>query len=190
MIVKLQIGCIIILFVILFLFFMSKPRKSKTHLLFLTTVNTIIVQIIFDIMTVYTVNSLDTVSLGVNRLVHRLFFLFFFLSFFSLYNYFITLISEQYDKKFNGLKIVGCVLLVITIVSEFFLPFEFIETPKGNYSMGPAVYMIYGNIIVYVLIMAYILVRYGKTLVKKTRSALGITFTTFIIISIFQAVSP
>ena len=151
--VKLQIGCIIILFVILILFFMSKPKKSKTHLLFLTTVSTIIVQIILDIMTVYTVNSLNTVSLWVNRLVHRFFFLFFFLSFFLLYNYFVNLISEQYDKKFNGLKIVGCVLLVIAIVSDMFLPFEFIETPKGNYSMGPAVYMIYGNIIAYVIVM-------------------------------------
>ena len=188
--VKLQIGCIIILFVILILFFMSKPKKSKTHLLFLTTVSTIIVQIILDIMTVYTVNSLDAVSLWVNRLVHRFFFLFFFLSFFLLYNYFVNLISEQYDKKFNGLKIVGCVLLVIAIVSDMFLPFEFIETPKGNYSMGPAVYMIYGNIIVYVIVMAYILVRYGKTLVRKTRAALGITFSTFIIISIFQAITP
>ena len=75
-------------------------------------------------------------------------------------------------------------------MSELFLPFEFIETLKGNYSMGPAVYMIYGNIIVYVLIMAYILVRYGKTLVRKTRAALGITFSTFIIISIFQAITP
>lgn len=190
MTVKLQIGCILILFVMMLLFFTSKPKMKKTHIYFLMTAFTMIAQIISDIVTVKTVNALETVSPMLNMIAHRIFFLLFMLSFYMLLNYFVELIAQQLETEFKNIRIFSTVLLVITAVFEMFLPFHYVVTPKGNYSMGSAAVAIYISAIIYVCIIAYILIKYSRILPRKTRMAIDISFVTFITIAAYQAVNP
>lgn len=71
--VKLQISCLLVTLFIAGIYFPVKRKKTHSHIIFSVSLWTCIFCLIFDIISVYTVNHLETVLPVVNRIVHNLF---------------------------------------------------------------------------------------------------------------------
>lgn len=88
--VKLQIGCLILILFISTIYFSARREKNYNYRLFSAMLITGIINLCFDSITVYTVNHLETISPFLNRLFHDIFIgsllIFIFLSFAYIYS--------------------------------------------------------------------------------------------------------
>lgn len=94
---------IIVLFIAAFYFF-SEHKKTKSHTWFMVILIFSIVELAFDVVTVYTVNHLDTVPKLVNRVVHQVFLTFLSLLFYAVYKYLEVMIEEEVGEKIQKWK--------------------------------------------------------------------------------------
>lgn len=129
---------------------------------------------IFDGVTAYTVNHLDTIPLVVNDWLHLVFFLcvdtFIFVSF--LY---ILLITDGYPKTTKRKVMLYAPLLVNIVVLLFTIDsVEYRVGMRINYSMGNAVYACYAMAAVYILITEVRFWRRWKYIEMNKRASIAL----------------
>lgn len=188
MMYKSQIVCIIIILFIAAFYFYSE-RKTASAKWFSWLLITAVVQLLSDIASVYTVNHLETVSPFLNRMVHFFFMGLMLVLFLIAYKYLEALIEEEKGECIKKTKYLG----IPTIIASFclcFLPIEYIETPKGNYSHGPAVFGVYACIIMSIGLIIKLLVKHGKDIPEKKRVAIIIAMLSEAPVAFFQIVVP
>ncbi len=186
---KLQLSCIVILICIVSVNALTRQRKSNTHKWYLILAICSIIQIALDAMSVYTVNHLDTVNPLVNRIVHFFFLAMLLTVFFCMYMYALALIEEELGNKLEADWWV-IALLVLGDLIILILPLYYIETPKGNYSTGPAVYMLYVSVAVFLAATIYQLFRNWKLLPNKKKLTISVSITSVLCVSVYQAFVP
>ena len=179
---------IIVLFIAAFYFF-SEHKKTKSHTWFMVILIFSIVELAFDVVTVYTVNHLDTVPKLVNRVVHQVFLTFLSLLFYAVYKYLEVMIEEEVGEKIQKWKY-SLVPVIITNIALCFLPLYYVETSKGNYSYGPGVLVLYASVAFYVFLIIKILAKYWKYIPAKKRKAIFIAIFGEVVLSCYQAVVP
>ena len=96
---KTQIACAIIIFFIGILYFTSTGKKARSSKSFVILLVCSFTQLIFDAITVYTVNHLDTVSPILNRVVHIIFLGLLETLFYLAYRYLEIMIEEEIGKQ-------------------------------------------------------------------------------------------
>ena len=96
---KTQIACEIFIFFIGVLYFSSPGQKNQSSKWFSKLLVCTFLQLVFDVLSVYTVNHLDTVSPIVNRIVHIFFMGFMLVIFYIAYKYLETIIEEETGGK-------------------------------------------------------------------------------------------
>ena len=188
MMYKSQIICIIIILFIAAFYFYSE-RKTASAKWFSLLLITAVVQLLFDIGSVYTVNHLETVSPVVNRIVHCLFMSFMLVLFLIAYKYLEALIEEEKGERIHRIKY-AVIPLVIATFSLCFLPITYIETPKGNYSHGPAVFGVYACVAWSIALIARLLIKYRKDIPEKKRVAVVIAMLSEAPVAVFQILIP
>ena len=186
---KLQIGCLIILAFILTMFGLMKKKNSKMHTLFGTILTVGLVQIIFDIITVYTVNHLETVAPLLNRVVHQFYMGLLILYICLVYVYCVALVEEKKQMRL-GVSKIAIVALILSFLGILFLSFEYIENPITNYSYGPVAYVAYGSVAVYIFLALWIVLKYWKILEYKQKTAILVALITEILVLIYQTTVP
>lgn len=186
---KTQISCAIIIILIGIFYFSSSNQKNRPSKWFSAMLCCTFLQLVFDILSVYTVNHLNTVSPIVNRIVH-IFYMGFMLSiFYIVFKYLESIIEEEIGDKIRRNKF-SLIPLIITILGVIFLPLKYIETPNGNYSYGPAAFMTYIGVAVYVVLIIKLIIQYGKNIPKKKRKAIRIALISEIPVAIYQILIP
>lgn len=186
---KTQITCAILIFFIGVLYFISPNKKSRSSKWFSALLVCTFLQLIFDVLSVYTVNHLYTVPAIVNRAVH-IFYMGFMLSiFYMVYKYLETIIEEEIGRRIKRYDS-SVIPLVITILGVIFLPLSYVESPKGNYSYGPAAFMTYIGVAIYVVLILKLLFQYSGSIPKKKRRAIYIALLSEIPIAIYQIIIP
>ena len=186
---KLQIGCVTLLLFIFIMFGLMKKKKSRMHTLFGIILSVGILEIIFDIVTVYTVNHLETVSPLLNTIVHRIFLWLMILYMCLVYVYCVALVEEKRKARLGISKLAVTVLLIATL-GVVFLPLYYVETPITNYSFGPVAFVTYGSAAVYIIIALWMVIKYWKILEYKQKTALLIAIITQILVLLYQAAVP
>ena len=162
--------------------------KSYSHRLFTVSLILSIIYTINDMISVYTVNHLETVPPLVNRFVHNLFMGSLMIEIYIFFSYTITLIYDEQELKKKRKK--WTIPIVIALVAMVFLPLDYIETEQGNYSMGPAVIGTYGVITVYSVMIGKELLLHWKEINKYKRTCVLFAYGTQIILSVYQAIVP
>ena len=71
--VKLQISCLVIILYIILNYFLTKRVKSYVHRIFSATIITALIYLLFDLITVYTVNHREMISPILNRILHNIY---------------------------------------------------------------------------------------------------------------------
>lgn len=163
-----EIVCLVTLLLLLWYssrhgFYDSSKRYTALNLL-------AIGHVIFDIITVITVNSQDTVSPLANRICHEIFYMFAILFCFTLVHF---MLDMTYGVE-KGKKIIK-VLAVIPaayLIAMSFLPIEYVQGNGTYYSFGPCVFAGYACAMILFIISMVLVMMNIKKLSSHDRSTL------------------
>ncbi len=168
LIVREEIVCLIIL---LFLcingqfYKMGKDRGSFQRMLVYA-----IGHVVFDIVTVLTVNNTDTVPAWLNYTAHVIFYLFAIL--FS-HEFFCNVIALSYGKRVHKpVRICSYCVVALYLLLLPVLPIIYLKGDGTNYSLGPAAFVGYGVAMLFFIGSAVILFLNYKKLPNHVRMAL------------------
>lgn len=184
-----QIIFIIIISIIGAFYFTSSRKKTVSSQWFSAYVIVALVQIFFDMYSCYTVNHLETVSPILNRVVHCFYMGFMLLLFYISYKYLEALIEEEIGDNIVRFKY-SIVPLLVAVFGVVFFPLYYMETPKGNYSYGPAANMIYISVVIYAVLITRILRKHRKVIPPKKRKAISIALISELMVGVYQAIVP
>ena len=168
LIVREEIVCLIIL---IFLWINGRYYKmGKDHGSFQRMLAYATGHIVFDIITVLTVNSLDTVPVWFNFTAHVLFYLFAIL--FSQ-EFFCYVVALSYGKRIQKRARIGSFFLLwLYLLALPLLPIVYLQGFGTNYSLGPAAFVGYGLAMLFFIGSAVILGVHFKQLAPHVRMAL------------------
>ena len=188
-IMKTSLICLLLLLYMGVFYFSNRHLPIKSSKIFNRYYFVSLVVIIFDLITLYTVNRLDTVSTSLNLFVHTIYMLAINLMCYLNLQYELSLL-EQHITITRRTHIIQMLPLLITSVLIVFLPLGYIEGKYTNYSMGPKVYALYASIIFYNLIMLFLGLRYAKLLDREKQVALLASIPIFFIVSVISILMP
>ena len=189
LILREELVCLLVLFFLVSYHSMYKSKdENNDGRSFLKIAFYAVGQVVFDIITVITVNELGSVPPSVNKWLHVIFYCFGLLFISEFLDYVIKLtMSYKFLHQYRGVKFFPAAAIVVL---SFFLPVEYVEGRGTNYSYGPLVFACYGIFAVYCLIALIVaLVKY-KNLDKKTRLGILPTISLLAIMVSAQAIIP
>lgn len=186
LILREEIVCIFILSFLIFYYMVNKTKDKE--MLFLKLASSALIHVIFDVLTVITVNHRDVVPDVLNRVLHICFYISGIVFILVFYNYIINLMLEY--KHVRILKKAGFVPLVIFIVMLVFLPMEYVEGHGTDYSYGPLAFVGYGLFVSYCAVCLTILLAFGNRLDKRVKRALTPIIMIMFVAILAQALVP
>ncbi len=186
---KTQIACAIFILFIGILYFRSIENKTKSSRNFIALLVCSFIQLIFDVFSVYTVNHLETVSPILNRIIHIVFLGLLQALFYIAYLYLETIIEEEIGKSIGKYRYT-IIPLLLTTAGTVFLPLYYVESERSNYSYGPAVYMIYVGVAVYLFLIIRLLFQYRNSIPRKKKLAIYVALLSEIPVAIYQIAVP
>ena len=119
--IRMEIALILILAFVAGIYFSARRRQTALHKTFSVLLIVVIVHLMFDAATIYTVNHLDRIPLVLNDVLHRLFVGTMALVLFFFYQYIAILVEEETGKK-RTLDLPARIFLVISEVGAMMLP--------------------------------------------------------------------
>ena len=144
--------------------------------------------VIFDIITVLTVNRIDEVPGGVNYACHILYYAFSIAFTVAYFQYIVTLTAPIKIQIFFRLgKYIPAALFAI---SAFFLPIYYVEGNGTNYSYGPLIFMGYGVFVVYCIFAVILIFTNHKKLEANKKITLYPMTIAMIAVIVVQALIP
>lgn len=186
---KAQIYGMFVITALLLMCWIGIKKKEKENKLFIVILLSGFFNLIFDIVSNYTVNHLETVPPVVNRIVHGIFFFSLTTLFLLVYKYLVALVEKELGEEVKG-KVLTTVPYFVFAVLEFVLPIYYVETTSGNYSYGLAVYVLYICIMLYVVLIIELIVHYRKVVSAKNKIAVTLALVSVAGTSIFQMLVP
>ena len=186
LILREEMICAIILVFLIFYYIVNKVKDKE--MLFLKLSSLALCHVVFDIITVITVNNRDVVSDGVNRFFHICFYVSGILFAVWFYNYVVQLtVRYKYAQR---LKTVGYIVFAFFMLLLLILPMEYVKGDGTDYSYGPlaiigyAVFLLYSSACVVMLLVSW------KKLDQRVRRALVPMLVIMYIAVISQAIIP
>ena len=182
---RMEIALFLVLAFVAFIYFSTEKEQAALHKTFAVLLITVLVHLVLDGITVYTVHHLETVPRFLNDAVHRLFLGSMVLVIFLFYRYIAILVEEETGKP-RRLDLPAGIFLAVALLGNFLLPISYTVTPEGNYSSGPYMLVPYGAVVFYLLLCAGLLAVNRKQLDKKKKSAIGIALAIECIVCVLQ----
>jgi len=186
LIVREEIVCLIIL---IFLWINGRFYKmGKDHGSFLRMLVYAIGHVVFDIITVLTVNSLDTVPSWLNFAAHAVFYLFAIL---FAQEFLCYVVALSYGKRIQkATRIASACLLAVYVILLPVLPIVYLQGYGTNYSLGPAAFVGYGLAMIFFVSSAILLAVHYKQLAPHVRMALIPMLTMLVAAECIQIAVP
>ena len=168
---RMEIALFLILAFVACIYYSAEKEKNKLHRTFSVLLAAVLVHLLLDGITVYTVNHLATVPRLLNDAVHRLFLGSMVLVIFLFYQY-IAILAEEGAHRRREWAARG--FLVLAELENFLLPISYTVTAAGNYSSGPYMLVPYGAVVCYLLLCVGVLGANWKRLDRKEKTAIGV----------------
>lgn len=187
--IKMQAALLIVTLFIAVLYFGAKRTKDYNHRLFSEMIVVCIVNLLFDMITVYMVNHLDTVSPSLNRFCHNIFIGSVVLEVFLAFKYIhYVIMSEVYKEE--KIHFFWYPLLAVTLFVLVFGKLDYMETPQGNYSYGTAANFCYFLAACCLVISVFYTVRYYRRLTRKKRILILCPMIVELIVGVTELLYP
>ena len=186
---RMEIALILILVFVAYVYFSAGRKYTPLHRTFSILLVALIIHLVFDAATVYTVNHLDTVPRLLNDILHRIFIGSMSLIVYLFYHYMAILVDEG-TGKFRWLNLAAKIYLVVAAVATVVLPIHYAVTPQGNYSDGIHAEVCYVSTAFYLLLCAWMLLVNWKEIEQKKKFAIGVALLIMIFVSLLQAFHP
>ena len=182
---RMEIALFLVLAFVAYIYFSAEKEQTTLHRTFAGLLVTVLVHLVLDGITVYTVNHLDTVPRLLNDAVHRLFLGSMVLVIFLFYQYIAILVEEETGKP-RRLDWPARIFFAVAVLGNFLLPISYTLTPEGNYSSGPYMLVPYGAVAFYLLLCAGLLAVNRKQIDKKKKSVIGVALAIECIVCVLQ----
>lgn len=171
------------------IFFRTKRERTRTGDCFGVLIVSTAVNLFFDMLSVYSVNHLDTVNPFVNRTFHNMFLgsIITCLFLHSLYIYYMIQADAGLDRRpplFLYLPLLG------GLAGITFAPLSYMKTSTVNYSYGSAANTCYICMGMYILMSLIYLVVYFKQIKRRKRIIITAALGIYIACSGYQALFP
>ena len=186
---RMEIALILILVFVAYVYFSAGRKYTPLHRTFSILLVALIIHLVFDAATVYTVNHLDTVPRLLNDILHRIFIGSMSLIVYLFYHYMAILVDEG-TGKFRWLNLAAKIYLVVAAVATVVLSIHYAVTPQGNYSDGIHAEVCYVSTAFYLLLCAWMLLVNWKEIEQKKKFAIGVALLIMIFVSLLQAFHP
>ena len=183
--VRMEIALLMIMSFVAFVYFSAEKKNHKLHKTFSILLVVVIIHLIFDGITIYTVNHLDTIPVLLNDIFHRIFIGTMVLVVFLFYEYIAILIEEETGKP-RKLDLVAKIYLAIAEFGALVLPVHYAVTAQGNYSDGIHVSVCYISTAFYLILCGGLLVYNWKQIDRKKKFAIGVALAVEVIVCILQ----
>ena len=186
---RMGIALFLVLAFVAVVYFSAGRKHSLLHRTFSVLLVVVLVHLILDTATVYTVNHLDTVPLLLNNVLHRLFIGTMVLIVYLFYQYIAILVQEETGKP-HSLDPAARLFLAAAELGVLLLPVHYAITPNGNYSDGIHANVCYISTAFYLLLCVWLLSRHWRQLDPKKKRAIGAALGIEVAVSLIQAVHP
>ena len=187
--IRMEIACFIILAFVATLYFSAGIKTTRLYKTFSILLITALVNLVFDGITVYTVNHLDTVPILLNDTVHRIFLGTLVLAVYLFFRYISLLVSEETGRKYKITR-AAAAFLMFSELCVLLLPVSYEITPDGNYSSGIFAMVIYLNVIIYQVLCVGLLIRYWRQIHPKKKLAVAVAMVIELLVTVLQAINP
>lgn len=165
---RMEIALILILAFVAVMYFSAERKKSQLHKVFSILLVVVLVHLVLDAATLYTVNHLAEVPALLNQVLHRLFVGSMALVVYLFYQYIAILIEEETGKRWK-MDMAAKVFLILAEIGICVLPVRYVETPAGNYSAGGYEIVSYASVAVYLILCGLLLISNWKQIYPKKR---------------------
>lgn len=190
--IKLQIGCLAIIFFVIFLYLqeVGVNKNKNQYSLFTAIYITAIMCIFFDGLTSYTVNHLDIINHSLNLIFHLCFYFSIQMFVFLMYIYILSLTDKIPSKIWQKLMI-SFPFVISVIISLFFInDVVFIQGSISNYSDGISTIACYLIVILYFVLTIATFFRNWKYIEKRKLLTIFVYLTVSICILLIQFFYP
>lgn len=186
---RMEIALFLILAFVAMVYFSAEKKPGALHRTFSMLLATVLVHLLLDGITVYTVHHLDTVPLLWNNLFHRIFIGTMVLVVFLFYRY-IAIVTEEDTGQTRRFDFIARVYLIVAEIEALVLPVHYAVTPLGNYSDGIHANVCYISVAFYLTLCMAQLLSAWRLLDHKKKFAIGTALTIEVCVSLLQALNP
>ena len=184
---RMEIALFLILGFVAYIYFSEEKKFTPLHRTFSVLLVVVLVHLVFDGITVYTVNHLETVPRLLNDTAHRLFIGTMILVFYLFYQYIAILVEEETGKS-RRLDLAARIYLIFAELGDMLLPIHYAITPQGNYSDGIHVTFCYLSVAFYFLLGTGLLLVNWKKIQRKKRMAIVIATLVELLVTSLQGI--
>lgn len=189
---KLQICCLFILAFLAFNYYREGRQTNKKCKMTMFDVVLIVssVSLIFDGMTAYTVNSLESVPGWFNMLAHLMFLLSIDSVIFVFYIYMLVM-TESFPQKLSWVLLICAPFIVNILIVVFSIgKLEYRIGNITNYSMGVPVYTCYVMVVVYTVLTFVTFIRRWNYIERHKRTSITLYMLIFSVFMVYQMFVP
>lgn len=183
--VRMEIALFLVVAFVAYMYFSAQKEQTALHRTFSVLLVVVLVHLVLDGTTVYTVNHLESVPELINGIIHRLFLGSMVLVIYLFYQYIAILVAGETGKP-RRLDWPARIFLIVALLGNFMLPISYTVTPEGNYSSGPYMLVPYGAVAFYLLLCAGLLVVNRKAVDQKKKCAIGAALVIELTVCILQ----
>lgn len=182
---RMEIACFLILLFVALIYFSAQRTQTKLHKTFSLLLVVVLVHLMFDGITLYTVNHLDTVPRWLNDTLHRGFIGTMILVEYLFYAH-ISFLAEEETGDRRKFIVFARIYLAIAELLILILPIQYKITPNGNYEVGIHANVTYVSITVFIILCIGSLVRHWKQIHFKKKFAIATALGIEVAVSILQ----
>ena len=186
---RMEISLILVLGFVAYIYYSAERTQTALHRTFSALLAAALVHLVFDALTLYTVNHLDTVPRLLNDALHRVFVGTMVLVVFLFYQYIAILVEEETGKP-RRLDLAARIFLAAAEAGVLVLPVHYAVTPLGNYSDGIHADVCYVSVAFYLLLCVGLLAGNWKSIHTKKRFAIGAALAIELSVSVAQGFHP
>lgn len=186
---RMEIALFLVLALVAYIYFSAGRKSSPLHRTFSVLLVVVLVHLVFDALTVYTVNRLDSVPPALNDILHRLFIGSMVFALYLFYQYIAILVEEESGRP-RRLDLAARIYLAAAELGALLLPVEYTVTPQGNYSDGMIADVCYVSVMVYLLLCAGLLLWQWKRIDPKKKFVIGAALVIELSVSALQGLHP
>ena len=189
MLLKTSAVCLLMVIYMLVFYYRKPHIPVKSTRIFQALTVAALLNTLFDLITVYTVNHRDRIPDRVNLVAHIIYLLsilgFVFLLFLYMRSY--LEVSMAFSR---ARKICHQIPFWVSVLGILVLPITYEHGYTTDYSLGPKAYALYFSLVFYLLLILYSCLRHWERLDGEKRLALILAVPIFAAVSIIQMLFP
>ncbi|MGN0150890.1 MAG: diguanylate cyclase domain-containing protein [Wujia sp.] len=189
MIMKTSFVCLLLIAYMGIFYYANRHLPIKATKIFSYYYISSVLLILFDLITLCTVNHMDVVPDSVNLIAHIIYFLTINTTVYLFFLYLRSLLENQRDVS-REIRILQGIPFIITSILILVLPLDYIRGTYTNYPMGAKMYALYASVIIYNCFILYYCIRYWKLLNREKCTAILASVPIFIVVSLVNIFIP